>query len=103
MNNISIILKQVSKTINSIEQVNKMSEYDSEYILGSEDEAYSDDEEEQPKTKEQEEERHQKEKKRLINEAYNAADWSVSTPRLQLLLQKEERRHEEILKQLASK
>jgi hypothetical protein len=52
---------------------------------------------------EQEEERHQKEKKRLINEAYNAADWSVSTPRLQLLLQKEERCHQEILKQLASK
>jgi hypothetical protein len=98
-------LKQVSKTMNPIEQVNKMSKYDSEYILGSEDEAYSDDEdeEEQPKTKEQEEERHQKEKKRLINEAYNAADWSVSTPRLQLLLQKEERRHQEILKQLASK
>ena len=91
--------------MNQIEEVNKMSKYDSEYILVREDEAYSDDEdeEEQPQTKEQEEERHQKEKKRLINEAYNAADWSVSTPRLQLLLQKEERRHQEMLKQLASK
>jgi hypothetical protein len=40
--------------MNQIEEVNKMSKYDSEYILGSEDEAYSDDEdeEEQPKTKE---------------------------------------------------
>ena len=36
---------------------------------------------------------HEEIKKRLIHEAYEAEDWSVSTPKLHLLLEQEERRY----------
>jgi hypothetical protein len=52
------------------------------------------------KRKQQEKEQrafeHEETKKRLIHEAYAAEDWSVSTPKLHLLLEEEERRYNEI-------
>ena len=76
--------------MNPIEQVNKMNIYDEEYIIGSEDEAgYYDAEEEEQRWQEED---HEQRKQRLIAEAYAADDWSVSTPKLQILLQEEEAR-----------
>ena len=90
--------QQVFKTMNPIEQVNdpKMSStsvVDAEYIIGSEDEAGwydNDDEAEELRWQEKD---HEERKKRLIAEAYAAEDWSVSTPKLKLLLQEEEARY----------
>jgi len=84
--------------MNPIEQVNdpKMSStsvVDAEYIIGSEDEAGwydNDDEAEELRWQEKD---HEERKKRLIAEAYAAEDWSVSTPKLKLLLQEEEARY----------
>lgn len=85
--------EQVFKTMNPIEQVKEMNNYDDEYIIGSEDEAgwldNDDDEEEEQRWQEQD---HEQRKQRLIAEAYAADDWSVSTPKLQILLQEEEAR-----------
>jgi hypothetical protein len=100
--------------MNPIERVNKpkkMTRYDSEYIIGSEDEAdWFDSDDDEPvsaedlakKTKEQRKQEHEQKKQRLIQEAYEAEDWSVSTPKLKILLQEEERRYKEQEEQFAS-
>ena len=84
--------------MNPIEQVNdpKMSRYDAEYIIGSEDEAGWSDNDDEAEEQRWQEEDHEERKKRLIAEAYAAEDWSVSTPKLQLQLQEEEARYKRL-------
>jgi len=79
--------------MNPIEQVKEMNNYDDEYIIGSEDEAgwFDNDADEEEEQRWQEAD-HEQRKQRLIAEAYAADDWSVSTPKLQILLQEEEER-----------
>ena len=79
--------------MNPIEQLNKMNSYDEEYIIGSEDEAcWLDNVDAEEEEQRWQEEDHEQRKQRLIAEAYEADDLSVSTPKLELLLQEEESR-----------
>ena len=77
--------------------------YDEEYIFGSEDEAgWFDDQERirqeiEAKLKQEDE----PERKRLVNEAYEAPDWSVSTPKLRAILDEQEHSRNIVAKQLA--
>jgi hypothetical protein len=80
--------------------------YDEEYIIGSEDEAgWFDEQEDQERIcqeiEKQLEQEDEPEKKRLVNEAYNAEDWSVSTPKLRTILDEQERSRKVVAKQLA--
>jgi hypothetical protein len=80
--------------------------YDEEYIFGSEDEAgWFDEQEDQDRIcqeiEKQLEQEDEPEKKRLVNEAYNAEDWSVSTPKLRTILDEQERSRKVVAKQLA--
>ena len=77
--------------------------YDEEYIFGSEDEAgwFDNQERIRQEIEKQLEQEDEPEKKRLINEAYEAADWSVSTPKLRAILDEQEHSRKVVAKQLA--